>query len=211
MAVKTVNALGMACPLPVVNTKKAVEDMQAGDVLTVLVDNEIAVQNVSRFAEYKGFGVSSEKTGEKEYTITIQVTEGTVLEVSTEDEEANEEISCAPDARKKGLVVVLSANVIGTGDEKLGNPLMKALVFALTKQDKLPEKILCYNTGAYLTCEGADTLEDMKSLEAEGVEIFTCGTCLDFYGMKEKLAVGSVTNMYDIVETMEMAKQIVRP
>lgn len=211
MAVKTVNALGMACPLPVVNTKKAVEDMQAGDVLTVLVDNEIAVQNVSRFAEYKGFGVSSEKTGEKEYTITIQVTEGTVLEVSTEDEEANEEISCAPDARKKGLVVVLSANVMGTGDEKLGKALMKAFVFALTKQDKLPEKILCYNTGAYLTCEGADTLEDMKSLEAEGVEIFTCGTCLDFYGMKEKLAVGSVTNMYDIVETMEMAKQIVRP
>ena len=211
MAVKTVNALGMACPLPVVNTKKAVEDMQAGDVLTVLVDNEIAVQNVSRFAEYKGFGVSSEKTGEKEYTITIQVTEGTVLEVSTEDEEANEEISCAPDARKKGLVVVLSANVMGIGEEKLGKALMKAFVFALTKQDKLPEKILCYNTGAYLTCEGADTLEDMKSLEAEGVEIFTCGTCLDFYGMKEKLAVGSVTNMYDIVETMEMAKQIVRP
>ena len=109
------------------------------------------------------------------------------------------------------MVVVLSANVMGTGDEKLGKALMKAFVFAVTKQDYLPETILCYNTGAYLTCEGADTLEDMKSLEAEGVKIFTCGTCLDFYGIKDKLAVGSVTNMYEIVEKMEMAKNIVRP
>ena len=88
---------------------------------------------------------------------------------------------------------------------------MKAFVFAVTKQDYLPETILCYNTGAYLTCEGADTLEDLKILEAEGVNILTCGTCLDFYGMKEKLTVGTVTNMYEIVEKMENAKTIVRP
>jgi selenium metabolism protein YedF len=108
-------------------------------------------------------------------------------------------------------VVVLSANVMGTGDEKLGKALMKAFVFAVTKQDRLPETIVCYNTGAYLTCEGADTLEDLKSLEAEGVKILTCGTCLDFYGIKDKLAVGGVTNMYEIVEVMENAKTIVRP
>ena len=100
---------------------------------------------------------------------------------------------------------------MGTGEAKLGTSLMKAFVFALTKQDQLPDTILCYNTGAYLTCEGADTLEDMKLLAAEGVSIFTCGTCLDFYGLKEKLAVGSVTNMYDIVERMESAAQIIKP
>ena len=88
---------------------------------------------------------------------------------------------------------------------------MKAFVFALTKQDQLPETILCYNTGAYLTCEGADTLEDLKALEAEGVNIMTCGTCLDFYGIKDTLAVGGVTNMYEIVETMENAKSVIRP
>ena len=87
----------------------------------------------------------------------------------------------------------------------------KAFVFALTKQDQLPDTILCYNTGAYLTCEGADTLEDLKLLESEGVTILTCGTCLDFYGLKEKLAVGGVTNMYDIVERMENAAQIIKP
>ena len=115
------------------------------------------------------------------------------------------------DSRKNGMVVVLSANVMGTGDEKLGTNLMKAFVFAVTKQDQLPETIVCYNTGAYLTCEGADTLEDLKALEAEGVNILTCGTCLDFYGIKDKLAVGTVTNMYEIVEVMEKAKHIVRP
>ncbi|MGN1231290.1 MAG: sulfurtransferase-like selenium metabolism protein YedF, partial [Anaerotignum sp.] len=126
-------------------------------------------------------------------------------------EEQDEEVTCAVDIRKNGMVIVLSANVMGTGEEKLGKSLMKAFVFAVTKQDVLPETILCYNTGAYLTCEGADTLEDMKILEAEGVNILTCGTCLDFYGIKDKLAVGGVTNMYEIVEKMEQAKTIIRP
>lgn len=206
---KTVDARGMACPLPVVNAKKAAEEMKAGDVLTVLVDNEIAVQNLLRFAGHKGYEASGEQKSDTEYTVTMHITEHAVQPVDTEAEE--EDICCTDDSIKKGMVVVLSANVMGTGDEKLGKSLMKAFVFAVTKQDQLPETILCYNTGAYLTSEGADTLEDMKSLEAEGVKIFTCGTCLDFYGIKEKLSVGSVTNMYDIVETMEKAKTIVRP
>ena len=109
------------------------------------------------------------------------------------------------------MLVVLSASTMGTGDPKLGSSLMKAFVFALTKQDQLPDTILCYNSGASLTCEGADTLEDLKLLESEGVTILTCGTCLDFYGLKEKLAVGGVTNMYDIVERMENAAQIIKP
>ena len=79
---------------------------------------------------------------------------------------------------------------------------MKGFVYALTQQDALPETILLYNSGAYLSCEGSDNLEDLKSLESQGVEILTCGTCLNFYGLSEKLQVGSVTNMYEIVERM---------
>ena len=206
---KIVDARGLACPLPVVNAKKAAAEMQEGGVLTVLVDNEIAVQNLQKFAKQKGFASTGEMKAEKEYEVVIQVSvsEGTPEAALVEVEE---EI-CTPDTRKNGMLVVLSANVMGTGDEKLGKALMKAFVFAVTKQDVLPETILCYNTGAYLTCEGADTLEDLKSLEAEGVNILTCGTCLDFYGIKEKLAVGTVTNMYEIVEKMETAKTVVRP
>jgi len=210
MGKKLVDAKGLACPLPVVNAKKAAEDMQTGDILTVLVDNEIAVQNLQKFAKQKGFEAVGEKKADKEYEVTITIGE-VVQKAEAVEDEAEEEIDCTPDARKKGLVVVLSANVMGTGEEKLGKSLMKAFVFALTKQDQLPETILCYNTGAYLTCEGADTLEDLKALEAEGVNIMTCGTCLDFYGIKDTLAVGGVTNMYEIVETMENAKSVIRP
>ena len=201
---KIIDCRGQACPLPVVNAKKAAEELNPGDVLTVLVDNEIAVQNLTRFAEHKGFAVSAEKKAQKECAVTMTV--------SGEAAEAKEEeIACAVDTRRKGMLVVLSANVMGTGDSKLGASLMKAFVFALTKQDQLPDTILCYNSGAYLTCEGADTLEDLKLLESEGVTILTCGTCLDFYGLKEKLGVGGVTNMYDIVERMENAAQIIKP
>ena len=202
---KSIDCMGMACPLPVVNAKKAAEQLHAGDVLTVMVDNEIAVQNLTRFAEHKGFSVSAQKKNDREYAVIMQIA-GAGLAVTGE-----EEIACAVDSRKKGMLVVLSGNVMGTGDPKLGTSLMKAFVFALTKQDQLPEAILCYNTGAYLTCEDADTLEDLKLLESEGVTILTCGTCLDFYGLKEKLAVGGVTNMYDIVERMENAAQIIKP
>ena len=201
---KIIDCRGMACPLPVVNAKNAAEELNFGDVLTVLVDNEIAVQNLQRFASYKGFTSSGDKKSDKEYAVTIQIGE-------SKDSEAAEEVSCEMDMRKKGLMVVLSSNTMGNGDPKLGTALMKAFVFALTKQDRLPETILCYNTGAYLTCEGADTLEDLKLLESEGVTILTCGTCLDFYGLKEKLAVGGATNMYDIVERMETAVKIIKP
>ena len=195
---------GMACPLPVVNAKKAVEQMAAGDVLTVLVDNEIAVQNLQRFAAHKGFAAGAEKRAEKEFAVVITIA-GEAAEQTTV------EAVCTPDVRRKGLTVVLSANTMGSGDVKLGTALMKAFVFSLTKQDRLPDTILCYNSGAYLTCEGADTLEDLKLMEAEGVTVLTCGTCLDFYGLKEKLAVGGITNMYDIVERMENAAQIIKP
>ena len=201
---KTIDCRGMACPLPVVKAKKASEELHAGDVLTVLVDNEVAVQNLQRFASHKGYVSTGEKKSDKEYAVVITIT-------GAEAAPQQEEIACGQDTRKKGMLVVLSANTMGTGDPKLGTALMKAFVFALTKQDQLPETILCYNTGAYLTCEGSELLEDLKLLESEGVTIFTCGTCLDFYGIRDKLAVGSVTNMYEIVERMETAGHIVKP
>ena len=199
---KILDARGMACPLPVVNAKKAAEGLHPGDTLIVRVDNEIAVQYLQRFAQHMGFAASGDKVNDSEFTVTM---------VIGGEAKAEPEIACNLDARRKGMLVVLSGCTMGSGDEKLGKTLMKAFVFALTKQDVLPETILCYNTGAYLTTDGADTLEDLKLLESEGVTVLTCGTCLDFYGLKEKLAVGGVTNMYDIVERMESAQTIVRP
>jgi selenium metabolism protein YedF len=100
---------------------------------------------------------------------------------------------------------------MGVGNDDLGKVLIKGFIFAITQLDTLPKTMLFYNGGATLTSEGSDSLEDLKSLEAQGVEIMTCGTCLDYYGLKEKLEVGSVTNMYTIVEKMAGAGRIIRP
>lgn len=205
MTIKTIDARGLACPLPVVNAKNAVLEMKDGGQLTVLVDNEIAVQNLQKFAAQRGYAASARKQAEREYAVELLVPGGEGAST------ADIPVPCCPATEKNGMVVVLSGNTMGVGDEKLGKALMKAFVFALTRQDQLPETIVCYNGGAFLSCEGADTLDDLKSLQTEGVNILTCGTCLDFYGIKDKLAVGSVTNMYEIVETMQRAARIVKP
>lgn len=193
----TVNAIGDNCPIPVIKTKKAMQELQGPETIEVLVDNEIAVQNVTKMAASTGAEVSSEKIAEKEFKVVIQA-KGAV------------EAVCQPDARDN-TVVVIASDRMGEGNDALGKVLIKGFIFAVTQLDKLPKTMLFYNGGATLTAEGSDSLEDLKSLEAQGVEIMTCGTCLDYYGLKEKLAVGTVTNMYSIVETMANAGKIIRP
>ncbi|MCF2683447.1 sulfurtransferase-like selenium metabolism protein YedF [Dorea sp. YH-dor226] len=199
----TVNAMGDNCPIPVIKTKKAMQALTGPDTIEVLVDNEIAVQNVTKLGAGSGAKVSSEKLGDAEYKVTIQM-DGAPAESS------QDEVVCAPDARDN-TVVVVSSDRMGVGNDELGKVLIKGFIFAVTQLDTLPKTMLFYNGGATLTTEGSDSLEDLKSLEAQGVEIMTCGTCLDYYGLKEKLAVGSVTNMYSIVETMAKAGRIIRP
>lgn len=174
------------------------------ETIEVLVDNEIAVQNVTKMASSSGGQVSSEKLGDAEFKITIQ------MEGAPAAETAEEEVSCAPDNRGN-LVVAIASDRMGSGNDELGKVLIKSFIFAVTQMDTLPKTMLFYNGGATLTTEGSDSLEDLKSLEAQGVEIQTCGTCLDYYGLKEKLAVGTVTNMYSIVETLAGASRIIKP
>ena len=105
----------------------------------------------------------------------------------------------------------MAADVMGRGDEALGRVLLKGFIYALAQTEELPESILFYNRGAFLTTEGSDSLADLQELEARGVKIFTCGTCLNHYGLTEKLLVGSVTNMYTIVEQMMSAGRVIKP
>lgn len=198
----TVNAMGDNCPIPVIKTKKAIAALTGPETIEVLVDNEIAVQNVTKMASGSGGKVTSEKLGDAKFKVTIE------MEGAPEADEA--EAVCVPDARDN-TVVVVSSDRMGSGNDELGKVLIKGFIFAVTQLDTLPKTMLFYNGGATLTTEDSDSLEDLKSLEAQGVEIMTCGTCLDYYGLKDKLAVGTVTNMYSIVETMAKAGRIVRP
>ena len=198
----TVNAMGDNCPIPVIKTKKAMAALTGPETIEVLVDNEIAVQNVTKMASSSGGKVTSEKLGDAEYKVTIEMEGAPAADGA--------EAVCAPDARDNTVVVVY-CYPMGTGNGGIGKVMIKRFNFELTHRDKKPKKMLLYNGGATLTTEGSDSLEDLKSLEAQGVEIMTCGTCLDYYGLKDKLAVGTVTNMYSIVETMAKAGRIVRP
>lgn len=202
----TVDARGLACPLPVVNTKNAIAGMSGAGTVLVQVDNEIAVQNLQKFAAQRGYAASSQKKGDADFEVELVVT-GTPSPAS----EPDEQISCQPDQKSKGMVIVMDSDCIGEGADKLGHILMKSFIFAMTKQDVLPETMLFYNSGAFLTSADSEVLEDLKTLEAAGVRIETCGTCMDFYNIKDKLAVGTPTNMYEIVETLEKASKVVRP
>ncbi|MDO4616172.1 MAG: sulfurtransferase-like selenium metabolism protein YedF [Lachnospiraceae bacterium] len=204
-----IDARGLACPLPVVNTKNEMKTMKEGEQVEVLVDNEIAVQNLTKFANVRNHGVQAEKLGDNEFRVVITAG-GTAASAAGDEEVQEQEEVCLPNA-KDAAVVVLSSNQMGSGEGALGKTLMKAFIFALTKQDTFPKTILLYNSGAFLSCEGSDSLEDLKLLEAEGTEVYTCGTCLNYYELTEKLAVGGVTNMYDIVEMMSHAGKIIKP
>lgn len=208
---------GKQCPVPVIEAKLMLETAGPGTLLEVIVDNEIAVQNLRKLAEQKSYQFQAEKSGEQEYCAHLYWEESAPDAKAWREQERAEEqkqeqaVSCVPDSRRKGLVAVLSSETMGEGNEELGKLLMKGFVYALFQQERLPETILLYNGGAKLSCEGAETLEDLKKLEAQGVEILTCGTCLNFYGLTEKLAVGKVTNMYEIAERQAAASVIIKP
>lgn len=203
-----VDARGDACPIPVVKTKQAIATLNGGGVVETWVDNDIAVQNLSKMAAMKGYGVESEKTGDDCYKVRMTISG---LDDLGQDDAPEEKFQCRPMPERDNIVVAVGADHMGEGSNELGAALLKGFIFALTMQDKLPSTILFFNGGARLTCEGSDSLEDLKALGEKGVEILTCGTCLDFYGLKDKLAVGSVTNMYDIVEKQMTATLVVKP
>lgn len=207
--IKQIDARGKACPLPVIEAKRALEASPEGAKVEVLVDNEIAVQNLCKMAAQKQYQADSEKVQDGCYLVEIWKN-GSGKDKETEAQEPMPEKAAAP-STGHGLVVVLSSDEMGQKDPVLGKLLMKSFVYALTEQRQLPETILLYNGGALLSCEGSDCLEDLRRLEEQGVKILTCGTCLNHYGKSEQLAVGSVTNMYEIVEILTEAGRVVRP
>ena len=193
-----VDARGKACPLPVVLANKALQDRQGNEAVQVYVDNEIAMQNIRRMATTKGL------------ELTVAEQEGYFVLTIDGEATSQEEVPMVCNTVKNTVVAITSATM-GSGSDELGTLLMKGFLYALSQQEQLPKSILFYNGGASIPTEGSVSLEDLKAMEEQGVEIFTCGTCLDFYGLKDKLAVGSVTNMYSIVELLSKADHIIRP
>ena len=200
-----VDARGDACPIPVVKTKAAIAKLNGEGTVETLVDNETAVQNLTKMAHQKGYGVTSEKQNDSCYRVSMTIQEW------EDNDNAPEKALSQPMVQEQNSVVVISADHMGEGNDELGRTLLKGFIFALVTQEKRPRTILFYNGGARLTCVGSDSLEDLRTLAEQGVELLTCGTCLNFYGLTDKLAVGGVTNMYEIVEKQMKATLVVRP
>ena len=207
---KFVNAMGDACPIPVVKTKNAIAELGGSGTVETLVDNEIAVQNLEKMAKQKDYGFFSKKLEEGKYRVLITVGEE---DVAAEGQEEPEYENCAlpVQGRKKRLVVAVNSDVMGHGDDVLGGLLIKSFIYALSQQDVLPDIILFYNGGAKLPCFNEDVIKDLKEMQEKGTEVMTCGTCLNHYGIADQLKVGTVTNMYDIVEKLTTADLVVKP
>lgn len=200
-----INALGIDCPGPVIMAKKAF-DMEETKVIKILVDNEVATKNLTKLAESLGAKIEVEKIKEKEYSVTI----------SKDDKEDDSSIDIASSSNAKNedkkendeYVLILSSNKMGHGEEDFSKKLLEGFIYALTEQDKLPKYILLYNLGVELVSKNQKTIEDLLTLEDKGVEILSCGLCLNQYNLKDSLKVGEITNMYRICEIMSKYRNV---
>ena len=194
-----VDARGLPCPRPVLETKRALQDVDDGTI-TVLVDSPESRENVQRFARSQGCQVEvSEADGMFRLTIVKERAKEVPKAATVQQRELPE----------GGTVVLITTDRFGVGDDRLGQILMKSFLNTLWDHDPRPAKLLFINSGVRLTTEGSDVLDALELLEKDGVEVFSCGTCIEYYGIQDKLKVGSVTNMYDTVNTLLTASHVV--
>jgi selenium metabolism protein YedF len=201
---KIIDAMGKACPVPVVLAKKAAAELASeGGELQVLVDNQPACENLRNMAEGNGYAVMEEKIepGRYRVTITVPVQEQAQVQPVTEQTPVKREES--------GLVVVISKDSMGQGSEELGKILIKGFLFSLTQLKNPPKAVLFFNSGVLLTVEGCNTLDDLRELEQAGTQIEICGTCADYYSVKDSVGVGKIVNMMTITERMAYAGSVI--
>lgn len=190
-----VDARGLACPQPVIAAKKALDSIDNGTV-TVIVDNAIAKENLLKLAASSHCDV---RVNEKDGLFTLQLVKGSG---SIQAEPLNTV------AAASATVYLITKNTLGHGYDELGGVLMKSLLFTLVEKQPHPKTLMFINSGVLLTTQGSPVLEHLQKLEQAGVQLLSCGTCLEYYQLKDKLAVGGVTNMYTILDEMSANKAI---
>jgi selenium metabolism protein YedF len=196
---KKVDCRGLACPQPVLATKKALEDAEE---LSVLVDNPSSKENVKRFAESQGHQVGI--TEEKGF-FELRIRKQEEREKTASEPRTFESLPCQPGA---GLAVFIDSETLGRGSEELGRVLMRSFLHTLGESEVLPQKLIFMNSGVKLACEGSEAIEDLQGLAKKGVEILACGTCLDYFRIKDKLLAGRISNMYEISDSLLRAGRL---
>lgn len=194
---KIVDARGLACPQPVIVTRKA---LQENAEVTTIVDNETSQHNVTKMAQKMGATVETEQKTDGMY---LHITKGA-------NQQPADQHSVPTSAGTAGPIVIVAPDqIMGRGDAELGGILIRAFFHTLHEVSPLPDTVIFFNSGVHLVVEGSKIVEDLQALHAQGVEILACGTCLGHYGLKEKLAAGEISNMYTIAEKLLNAGKIV--
>jgi selenium metabolism protein YedF len=195
---KTVDARGKPCPQPVTMTRDAIREGDA-DAIRVIVDTDVAAENVRRMARSQGWKASVEKDADGIHLVLC------------EGERASVESAEVPaPSRAPKVVVFVASNLLGLGDEELGRILMLAFVKTIRELEPRPGKLIFANSGVRITTEGSALIDDLKALESSGVEIMSCGTCLDYYGLVDDLRVGRVSNMFEMASALVGADRLVK-
>lgn len=196
-----INAKGLACPQPVILTKKALDSC---DDVTVLVDNETALENVKRLASSSGCAVEVTKEPDGVFRMHLKKQAGV---------KAPPECTLPEGAPRSAspFVFIIASNVMGYGNDELGAILMKAFLHTAIDLDQRPDVMIFYNTGVKLAAADSDVIDDLKAIEEKGVKILVCGTCVNFFNLTGKIGAGTVSNMYDIAGTLSTAGRIVKP
>lgn len=200
----TINAVGQPCPMPVVRAKQALARLPAeGGSIQVLVDNHVATENLRRMAESAGHVYHLEPQGETQYTVTITAGSGPQSGPSAAP------MTGFTPAQAGASVVAIGQDCMGQGSEELGKILIKGFIYALAQLDTPPAALLFFNAGITLALDGANTVDDLRALAGRGTSILLCGTCIDYYQAREKIAVGEIVNMMDIVSWMHRGYPVI--
>jgi len=197
-----VDARGLACPEPVLKAKSAIEKSGVS-VVQIQVDNDAAVENVSRFLTYQGFQVSVDSHGAN------SIVEGVKEASDVENQPGTEATAPSETGDSQKMVVMIGSRTIGEGDDELGEKLMMSYIRTLKEMGEDLWRLIFVNGGVYFATEGAELLPDLKALEEQGVTILVCGTCLNHFDILEKKRVGQTTNMLDIITAMQLADKVI--
>ena len=197
-----IDCKGLACPMPVIRTKKYF-DLEDSKEALVIVDNEVAKNNILRLA--KGINLNSSFI-EEEGLYKIQLSRGEIKDVKVSN--ANEGLNNI--SLPSAPTILVATNLLGNGDDRLGETLMKVYINTLVESEILPENLIFINGGVKLTCTGSDVLDSLNVMKEKGVNIISCGACLDFYNLKEELKVGEIGNMYQIIDLMNRSGNTIK-
>ncbi|GAA0178211.1 sulfurtransferase-like selenium metabolism protein YedF [Clostridium sediminicola] len=209
---KVIDCKNMSCPLPVVNTKKYFDNIESGEAI-VIVDNEIARNNIIKFAVKQRLACEMNKSSGSSYELKLTKGYEEISEVlNKEEKQVKENLSVEenklPNSEK--FAIVIGSDKMGEGNDDLGKILMKSYLFALSESEIIPSHLIFLNSGVYLTEKNSNTINSINKLIQRGVEIIICGTCIEFYNIKDNIEVGEISNMYSIVEIMNESDKVLK-